>query len=128
MFEDKTCTEDKEDKSSIENEEFRISLQVKETEGRYQTKILPQIYVSDESGSKKILRNPVEQQNKEMKVKKGETVVVGGMFKDITVKSIKKIPFLSEIPLLGFAFRMHKEQLRNTEIIIFLTTEIKKKN
>jgi type II secretory pathway component GspD/PulD (secretin) len=54
----------------------------------------------------------------------GHTLIVGGLFKDIVVESTRKIPFLGDIPILGFAFRNQGESLQRTEVILFLTPGI----
>lgn len=51
----------------------------------------------------------------------GTTIVVGGLFKKVTVESTRKIPLLGDLPLLGFAFRSHGERFRETEVIVFVT-------
>ncbi len=51
----------------------------------------------------------------------GETLVVGGLFKNVTVESTHAIPFLGKIPLLGFAFRNQGREVRKAEMILFLT-------
>jgi len=50
--------------------------------------------------------------------------VIGGLFKDIMMESTRKIPLLGDLPLLGFAFRNKAQQIRRTEIIIFLRPKI----
>lgn len=50
-----------------------------------------------------------------------QTLVVGGLFKDVMVESTRKIPFLGDLPIFGFAFRNQGESLQRTEVIIFIT-------
>jgi type II secretory pathway component GspD/PulD (secretin) len=57
-------------------------------------------------------------------VKDGVSVVIGGLIKEETIKSMKKIPLLGDIPLLGFAFRSKSDSVSKTEIVIFLTPQI----
>ena len=56
-----------------------------------------------------------------LNLNEGATLVIGGIFKDITVESLRKIPLLGDLPLLGFAFRNHGQRVRKTEIIVFIT-------
>lgn len=58
-----------------------------------------------------------------IELKNGATAVIGGLFKNITVDEIKKIPLLGDIPFLGFAFRNQRTHERKTEIIIFITPQ-----
>ena len=59
-----------------------------------------------------------------LKLQEGATIVVGGLFKSVQVEATRKIPLLGDLPLLGFAFRMQGQRLRETEIIVFLTPKV----
>jgi general secretion pathway protein D len=56
--------------------------------------------------------------------KDGVTIVVGGLIKDERIESVKKIPILGDLPLLGFAFRNQGQFIRKTELVIFLTPKL----
>ena len=59
-----------------------------------------------------------------LKIKNGETVMIGGLLRNSTKNSISKLPILGDIPLVGAAFR-HKEQtVSERELIIFITPYI----
>jgi len=57
-------------------------------------------------------------------VKDGVTIIIGGLRKDEKHKSVKKVPFLGDIPLLGHLFRNTSEELKKTELVILLTPHI----
>jgi len=63
-----------------------------------------------------------------MKVKDGRTVVLGGLIKDEKVDTIKKVPLLGDIPILGFFFRSKDKSDAKTELIIFITPHIIKED
>jgi type II secretory pathway component GspD/PulD (secretin) len=63
-----------------------------------------------------------------MTVCDGRTVVLGGLIKDEQVDTIKKVPLLGDIPLLGFFFRNKDNSDVKTELIIFITPHIIKDN
>ena len=54
----------------------------------------------------------------------GETVVIGGLMSNEQVKSVRKIPLLGDIPLVGMAFRRTVTSDVKTELLIFLTPYI----
>ncbi|MFH0917611.1 MAG: secretin N-terminal domain-containing protein [Candidatus Omnitrophota bacterium] len=60
-----------------------------------------------------------------VKVKDGETVILGGLIHHDSKVAIRKIPILGDIPLLGLLFR-HKEQTEGIEreLIVFITPRI----
>ncbi|MFA5093443.1 MAG: secretin N-terminal domain-containing protein [Candidatus Omnitrophota bacterium] len=60
-----------------------------------------------------------------VKVKDGETVVLGGLIHQEKTVAIKKLPFLGDIPFVGALFR-HKDQTKGIEreLIVFITPRI----
>ena len=83
-------------------------------DGQIMLEIQPQV-LGESAGEKKGLT---------LKLQEGTTVVVGGLFKSVHVAATRKIPLLGDLPLLGFAFRMQGQRLRETEIIVFLTPKV----
>jgi type IV pilus assembly protein PilQ len=57
-------------------------------------------------------------------VEDGQTVVLGGIYETERRETIKKVPFLGDIPAIGFLFR--SKQLKNdkSELLIFVTPRI----
>ncbi|MDP2831301.1 MAG: type II and III secretion system protein, partial [Candidatus Omnitrophota bacterium] len=60
-----------------------------------------------------------------VKVKDGETVILGGLIHNNKIIEMKKLPILGDIPILGVFFR-HKEQSvgLERELLIFITPHI----
>jgi type IV pilus assembly protein PilQ len=59
-----------------------------------------------------------------MLVRDGDTAVIGGIYTRNSGLSYTKIPFFSDIPILGWLFRSRKENDNRTEMLIFLTPRI----
>jgi hypothetical protein len=57
-------------------------------------------------------------------VKSGETLVAGGLIKDVQGKVDRKLPVLGDIPFLGAAFRSNTVDFTKSELVIFLTPYI----
>ncbi|HEX5066962.1 MAG TPA: type II secretion system secretin GspD [Myxococcota bacterium] len=57
-------------------------------------------------------------------VKDGETVVVGGLIGDTYDDTVTKVPWLGDIPILGWAFKTEKRAVRKTNLLVFLTPHI----
>ncbi len=55
-----------------------------------------------------------------VKVKNGQTIVIGGLMRDSLVKSESKVPVLGSIPILGLLFRNKKTTKVKTELIVFI--------
>jgi len=57
-------------------------------------------------------------------VKSGETVVIGGLISDNYNDSISKIPWLGDIPILGWLFKTTSRTLQKVNLLVFLTPHI----
>ena len=54
----------------------------------------------------------------------GETVVLGGVFKTEDLESVSKVPYLGDIPYVGYLFRKTSTSKTKTELLIFITPRI----
>ncbi|MEN8174298.1 MAG: type IV pilus secretin PilQ [Pseudomonadota bacterium] len=61
-------------------------------------------------------------------VDNGETVVLGGVFEEETVVDEEKIPFLGDIPGVGYLFRNKTNAHQKRELLIFVTPKILKES
>ncbi|HLO25690.1 MAG TPA: type II secretion system secretin GspD [Geobacteraceae bacterium] len=57
-------------------------------------------------------------------VKDKDTVVIGGLLQDQETDAVNKIPFLGDIPLLGWLFKTTHKERTKTNLIIVLTPRI----
>jgi len=61
-----------------------------------------------------------------VRVKNGQTLVLGGLFKEDTIIERRQVPVLGDIPLVGNAFKGYDDQLQRQEIIFLVTPTIVK--
>lgn len=59
-----------------------------------------------------------------VRLKDGETMVIGGLIGSEEAKSYRKIPLLGDIPVLGAFFKNVQKSKQSSEIMIFLTARI----
>jgi len=59
-------------------------------------------------------------------VNNGDTVVLGGIYEQVTRDEVDKVPFLGDIPLIGYFFRHTVESDERRELLIFVTPKILK--
>jgi general secretion pathway protein D len=52
------------------------------------------------------------------------TIVIGGLIQERTLRSVKKVPFLGSLPLLGWLFRDTITTKSKTNLLVFLTPYI----
>ncbi|STX28254.1 type IV pilus assembly protein PilQ [Legionella beliardensis] len=57
-------------------------------------------------------------------VNNGQTVVLGGIYRQDKNNTINRVPFLGELPGLGILFRNKHSRIRNEELLIFITPRI----
>lgn len=57
-------------------------------------------------------------------MKSGQTVVIGGMLRDVKTVDQIKVPVLGSIPLLGVLFRRETVNTQQTELVIFIKATI----
>ena len=57
-------------------------------------------------------------------VENGQTVVLGGIFQQQIINSVKKVPLLGDIPYLGVLFKSTSEFNEKKELLIFVTPKI----
>ncbi len=53
-----------------------------------------------------------------------QTVVIGGLMKDNTIEGVEKVPFLGDIPVIGYLFRTSKRTVQKQNLMLLLTPYI----
>ena len=66
----------------------------------------------------------VKQTSTLVRMKNGTTVILGGLIQNERTKTVRKVPFLGDIPLVGHVFRGKFTTDRKTELVIFITPTI----
>lgn len=57
-------------------------------------------------------------------ISSGQTVVLGGLLENKKSKSVKKIPLLGDLPLIGFLFRHEEKTSTPINLLIFVTATV----
>ncbi|WP_352288419.1 type IV pilus secretin PilQ family protein [Psychrobacter sp. GW64-MNA-CIBAN-0177] len=57
-------------------------------------------------------------------VEDGQTIVLGGVFKNRTTNGVDKVPFLGDLPYVGRAFRRDVRSNSKEELLIFVTPKL----
>ncbi len=73
------------------------------------------------NGTPTILRKSIETQ---VLVRDGGTAVLGGVYVTNSSTGQNGVPFLANLPLVGFLFRSNTKQDKNVELLIFITPRI----
>jgi type IV pilus assembly protein PilQ len=59
-------------------------------------------------------------------VDNGETVVLGGVYEQVTSDTTQRVPFFGDLPYVGFLFKNNIKQDEKEELLIFVTPKIVK--
>lgn len=84
-------------------------------------------YSTNDDGLEELAATLLQRRNLELKnvrIKDGETLIIGGMLRDEETKRVSKIPFLGDIPYLGVVFRSTTTEKTKQEMIIMITPKI----
>ena len=57
-------------------------------------------------------------------IEDGETVMLGGLMKDTTEKTVTKVPILGSLPIVGALFRKNGDTAERSNLLIFVTARV----
>lgn len=60
----------------------------------------------------------------QVKVKSGETIVLGGIFHQINSKNDHHVPYVSQLPIIGSLFKYKNKKQQKRELVIFITPQL----
>jgi len=90
--------------------------------------IAGQLYTDGEvEGQKDLAATLLQRRNltlKGIRIKDGETLIIGGMIQETETKTVSKIPFLGDLPFLGMFFRSTGTSRSKEEMVIMITPQI----
>jgi len=61
-------------------------------------------------------------------VNNGDTAVIGGIYEEVVNNDVTKVPFLGDLPILGYLFKTTDKAIEKTELLIFLTPRVVKES
>jgi len=112
---------------------LRVTPQISIESGEVTMFIIPAVAESTTGGTYVIaagvtntFKDPEMRYTRSMvRVKDGETVVIGGLIRRNSSETITKLPFFGDIPLLGKLFtHRYKDKDRDRELLVFITPRI----
>ncbi len=60
----------------------------------------------------------------EVVARSGETILLGGLISEINNETVAKVPWLGDIPGLGWLFRSTTQSTERTELVIMITPRV----
>ncbi len=87
-----------------------------------------QVYAPSETGKSDDLQATLLSRRnldlKNVRIKDGETLVIGGLIQENETKTVGKIPILGDLPIIGAAFRSSTTSKTKNELVIMITPKI----
>lgn len=93
-------------------------------DGRITVKLSPEVSDAIGTGQAGLPINTARRATTTVRIKEGETVIIGGMSFESKRRRTSRVPILSEIPLIGALFRFHRTETRQTEVVIMITPRV----
>jgi len=103
-------------------------------DGHIKLKLKPEVnsligYASSRDGVQEGPITSSRSASTEVQIRDGQTVVIGGLIKDDTYEMEKKVPFLGDLPFLGWMFKRKEvgslsNPTEKTDLLIFVTARI----
>ena len=90
----------------------KIALQLNITNGTPIRSLDGQVAIAEDSVSTNVI------------VEDGQTIVLGGVFKNSKSNGVDKVPFLGDLPYIGRAFRRDVRNNSKEELLIFVTPKL----
>ncbi len=59
-----------------------------------------------------------------VELREGESLVLAGLLQEEQVRNMSKIPLLGDIPILGALFRATDKEMREKDLVFFITPKI----
>jgi type IV pilus assembly protein PilQ len=64
----------------------------------------------------------------QISVNNGDTAVIGGIYEETIRNDVTQVPWLGNIPILGYLFKQTGNSSEKAELLIFLTPRIVKES
>ncbi|MGE0491806.1 MAG: secretin N-terminal domain-containing protein [Vulcanimicrobiota bacterium] len=69
-------------------------------------------------------RTAVRTVNTSMRVKDGDTIIIGGLIQEQDLQSVTKVPLLGDLPIIGTLFRQTSVTKTRNEVVMMLTPSV----
>jgi type IV pilus assembly protein PilQ len=96
--------------------------------GQITAEIAPEVSNSDGANSDGYPNVSSRTLSTTVRLNDGETITLGGLIKNTESEAHNKIPILGDIPLLGALFRTNTKSIQKTNLIVYVTPHIIKKD
>lgn len=94
------------------------------SDGMVTIQLMPEVSDATGTGQAGLPINTVRRASTTVRVRDGETIIIGGMSFESSRNRTQKIPVLGDIPLIGQLFTSQRMEKRNSEVVIMITPRV----
>jgi general secretion pathway protein D/type IV pilus assembly protein PilQ len=94
------------------------------TDGYIVVDLRPEVSTLVELVNNQYPRTAVRTVNTSMRVKDGDTIIIGGLINEQDIQSVTKVPLLGDLPVIGTLFRAVNITKSRNEVVMMLTPAI----
>lgn len=117
------------DQVSVREFDYGLLVRVRpqvSTDGNILLEVFTQTGGDPADGPAGSIRIPQQSTLSKLRIRDGQTVVLGGLVQKVTDTSESKVPLLGDIPLLGELFKQRTSSVKDDELIVIITGSIVK--
>ncbi|MCX8088680.1 MAG: secretin N-terminal domain-containing protein [Meiothermus ruber] len=117
------------DQVSVREFDYGLLVRVRpqiSTDGNILLEVFTQTGGDPADGPAGSIRIPQQSTLSKLRIRDGQTVVLGGLIQKVTDTSETKVPLLGDIPLLGELFKQRTSSIKDDELIVIITGNIVK--
>lgn len=115
------------DQVSVQQFDYGLLVRVRpqiSTDGNILLEVFTQTGGDPIDGPAGSIRIPQQSTLSKLRIRDGQTVVLGGLIQKVTDTSESKVPLLGDIPLLGELFKQRTSSIKDDELIVIITGNI----
>lgn len=117
------------DQAAVREFDYGLLVRVRpqiSTDGNILLEVFTQTGGDPVEGPASSIRIPQQSTLSKLRIRDGQTVVLGGLVQKVTDTSESKVPLLGDIPLLGELFKQRTSSIKDDELIVIITGNIVK--
>lgn len=119
--------------TTIQVEEFPVGIALLlrprvNTDNNITMRVHPVVSSVTSIGANNLPQTSTREAETTLVLRDGETVILGGLIRDEMMKTVREVPFLADIPILGELFKSRTTSSKRSDVLVLITTRILKEN
>jgi type II secretory pathway component GspD/PulD (secretin) len=103
---------------------LRITPRVLSATGEIDVKVEPEVRDVTGKGKNDLPQITVRRASTDIRVKAGQSIVIGGLMNEQSSKTVYRIPLLGDLPIIGKLFQRVNSQKIKSEVVLIITPQL----